>query len=240
MRRSDKLSPARPPRPRLSPYGPFALLRASFVTGLIVIAPIGITVWLIWTLTGWMDSWVLPLIPPRWRPEHYIGINLRGLGAVVFLVFTVLIGWLARGMIGRWLVRQADNLMLRMPIIGRIHGGIKHIAETILSEGDPKFDQACLVEFPRKNSWAIGFITGEPRGELAEIQPGRTHVAVFVPTSPNPTTGYLVYVPDDEVQLLEMSPEDAFKLIFSAGLVYPPEPPSRGQENSSLRSTVSR
>lgn len=235
MRRSDKLIQARPGRVGIEPFGPFAVLRASFITGLIVIAPIGITVWLIWTLTGWMDSWVLPLIPPNLRPEHYIGINLRGLGAVVFLVFTVMIGWLARGMIGRWLVRQADMLMLRTPVIGRIHGTVKQIAETILSEGEPKFDQACLVEFPRKNAWVIGFVTGVPRGELASISPGRTHIGVFVPTAPNPTTGFVVFVPEDEVQHLEMSTEDAFKLIFSAGLVYPPD-----QENIADRSTVSR
>ena len=125
---TNDLPPLRPAHVRRRRPGPFSALRASFLTGLIVIAPIGITVWLIWALTGWMDSWVLPLIPPRWRPENYIGIDLRGIGVVVFLIFTLLIGAIARVWIGRALVRAAEALVTRMPFVGAIYGGLKQIA----------------------------------------------------------------------------------------------------------------
>lgn len=215
-------------------------MRTSFLTGLIVVAPIGITVWLIWTLTGWMDSWVLPLIPPRWRPEQYIGIDLRGLGVLVFLLFTLLIGSIARGWIGRAVIGSGEALFARMPIIGAIYGGIKQIAETILSQGDGKFDRACLVEYPRRGTWGLGFIAGPAKGEIsrtAALRGQGKFLAVFVPTTPNPTSGFLLFVPEQDVHILDMTPEEAAKLVISGGLVYPPEA-TRG--NNAEKSTKSR
>ncbi|WBU65521.1 DUF502 domain-containing protein [Paracoccus aerodenitrificans] len=237
---NDQPSPLKSARliPRRS--GPLAAMRASFLTGLIVIAPIGITVWLIWTLTGWMDSWVLPLIPPRWRPENYIGINLRGLGVVVFLIFTLLIGWAARGWMGKAIIGFGESLFSRMPIVGAVYGGIKQIAETILSQGDGKFDRACLVEYPRRGLWGIGFVAGDARGEIAQKGSGSGHgkfLAVFVPTTPNPTSGFLLFVPEQDVHILDMAVEDAAKLVISGGLVYPSDT-RRG--NSADISTESR
>ena len=206
--------------------GPLATLRTSFLTGLVVIAPVGITVWLIWTLTGWMDSWVLPLIPPRWRPENYIGLNLRGLGVVVFLIFTLLIGSIARGWIGRSVIGIGESVLARMPIVGAIYGGIKQIAETVLSQGGDKFDRACLIEYPRRGTWCIGFVTGPVKGEIAAEARPRGHarfLAVFMPTTPNPTTGFLLFVPEQDVHILGMKVEDAAKLVISGGLIYPPE-----------------
>lgn len=183
---TDDLLPQRPKRRPFRRSGPLAALRASFLTGLIVIAPIGITVWLIWTLTGWMDSWVLPPIPPRWRPENYIGLDLRGLGVVVFLIFTALIGWIARGWMGRTIIKTGESLFSRMPVVGAVYGGIKQIAETIFSQGDGKFEQACLIETPRRGIWRIGLIAGPAKGEIA-TEAGRrgqgTFLAVFVPNS---------------------------------------------------------
>lgn len=232
MHTPDPASIQPPPPPR---RGLLGLLRSNFLAGLVVVAPIGITVWLIWTLTGWMDSWVLPMIPARWRPEQYIGINLRGIGAVFFLLFTVLIGWLAKGWLGRSLLRTGERLVARMPIVRSIYGALKQIAETILSQDEARFDRACLIEYPRKGLWGVGFVSGPAKGELVR-HTSRDLIAVFVPTTPNPTSGFLIYAPASEVIFLDMSVEDAAKLVISAGLVYPTMPEPR---SNSDRSTVS-
>lgn len=201
------------------------MLRSNFLAGLVVVAPIGITVWLIWTLTGWMDSWVLPLIPPAWRPEHYIGIPLRGVGVVVFLIFTVVIGWVAKGWLGRALLRMGERIVARMPIVSSIYGGLKQIAETVLSQDEARFDRTCLIEYPRKGLWALGFVSGAAKGELLGRTASEDLIAVFVPTTPNPTSGFLIYAPRSEVTFLDMSVEDGAKLVISAGLVYPKDQP---------------
>lgn len=223
---NDDLPPLMPEPPPARKRGLFAALRASFLTGLVVIAPIGVTLWLIWTVIGWIDGWVLPLVPQAWRPEHYIGLNLRGFGVLIFLIFTVVTGWLAKGLIGRSLIRWGEGVVDRMPIVRTVYGGLKQIAETILSQGDAKFDRACMVEYPRRGMWGIGFVSGTAKGEIAE-RTGQKILAVFLPTTPNPTSGFLLYVPESEVIILDMSVEDAAKLIISAGLVYPNGRPNK-------------
>ena len=206
--------------------GLLASLRASFLTGLVVIAPIGLTIWLIWTMFGWVDGFVLPLIPDQFNPEAYIGINLRGLGVIFFLVFTILVGWVAKGLIGRSLIRFAESLVERTPVVRSIYSGIKQIAETVFAQSERSFEKACLVQYPRKGIWAIGFISTQAKGEVldrAETMGGL--MSVFVPTTPNPTSGFLLFFPEEDVVELDMSIEDAAKLVISAGLVYPPERP---------------
>ncbi|WP_343502318.1 DUF502 domain-containing protein [Alloyangia pacifica] len=206
--------------------GIFASLRASFLTGLVVIAPVGLTIWLIWTLFGWVDGFVLPLVPQRFNPEEYIGINLRGVGVIFFLVFTTLVGWVAKGLIGRSMIRFAESLVGRTPVVRSIYSGIKQIAETVFAQTESNFEKACLVQYPRKGIWAIGFISTRAKGEiLARADAMGDLVSVFVPTTPNPTSGFLLYFPAEDVVELEMSIEDAAKLVISAGLVYPPEKP---------------
>lgn len=217
-----KLPPAPPPPRR----GFFASLRSNFLTGLIVIAPIGITIWLIWTLTGWIDSWVLPFIPNAYNPAILINewtgiqVNIRGLGVVTFLIFTMLVGWIAKGLIGRSMIRWAESLVLSIPLIRTVYSGLKQIAETILQQGQQNFDKACLVEYPRKGMWAIAFISTKAKGEI-QAKTNDEVVSIFMPTTPNPTSGFLLFVPIKDVQVLDMSVEDAAKLIISAGLVYP-------------------
>ncbi|WP_335946817.1 MULTISPECIES: DUF502 domain-containing protein [Salipiger] len=206
--------------------GLLASLRASFLTGLVVIAPISLTIWLIWTMFGWVDGFVLPLIPDQFNPEAYIGINLRGLGVIFFLVFTILVGWVAKGLIGRSLIRFAETLVERTPVVRTIYSGIKQIAETVFAQSERSFEKACLVQYPRKGIWAIGFISTQAKGEVlerAETMGGL--MSVFVPTTPNPTSGFLLFFPEEDVVELDMSIEDAAKLVISAGLVYPPERP---------------
>ncbi|MEN8684060.1 DUF502 domain-containing protein [Marivita sp.] len=202
--------------------GLIARLRSSFLTGIVVIAPVALTIWLIWTLMGWIDGFVLPLVPGRFNPEQFIGINLRGVGVIFFLVFTVFVGWVAKGLIGRSLIRFAESLVERMPVVRSIYSGVKQIAETIFAQSERNFEKACLIQYPRKGIWAIGFISTDARGEVANrAETMGKLISVFVPTTPNPTSGFLLFFPEEDVVELDMTIEDAAKLVISAGLVYP-------------------
>ncbi|MCL7464002.1 DUF502 domain-containing protein [Phaeovulum sp. NW3] len=227
MTEDDPHASAPPPpghRPRRR--GLFHGLRSSFLTGLVVIAPIGLTLWLIWTVTGWIDGWVLPLIPERWQPGQYIGIDLRGIGVIIFLIFTIFIGWTAKGLIGRSLIRWGESIVDRMPVVRSIYNGLKQIAETVLSQSESKFDRACVIDYPRPGLKAIAFVSSTAKGEIARQAPEDDPlISVFLPTTPNPTSGFLLFVPRSQVTYLDMSIEDAAKLIISAGLVYPTAKP---------------
>lgn len=202
--------------------GRFAGLRASFLTGLVVIAPVGLTIWLIWTVVGWIDGFVLPLVPHQFRPEQYIGINLRGVGVIFFFVFTIVVGWIAKGLIGRSLIRWGESLVDRMPVVRSIYNGIKQISETVFAQSERTFEKACLIQYPRKGIWAIGFISTNAKGEIAtKAETGGRLMSIFLPTTPNPTSGFLLFLPAEDVIELDMSVEDAAKLVISAGLVYP-------------------
>lgn len=204
-------------------------LRASFLTGLVVILPIGLTIYLIYTVVGWIDSWILPLIPFGWRPdqlvEYYIGPDAnfptRGLGVIVFLIFTVVIGWIAKGLIGRSVIAQTEALVDRMPVVRSVYGGFKQITETFFAKSEKSFERTCLVEFPRPGSWAVGFVATTAKGEIAEKLPSdKKMIAVFLALTPL-TSGIILYVPEEDVIFLDMKADDAVKLIVSAGLVAP-------------------
>ncbi|GAB4388014.1 DUF502 domain-containing protein [Albidovulum sp.] len=219
--------------PQARRRGLLARFRANFLTGVVVIAPIGLTLWLIWTVTGWFDGWVLPFVPARYQPDRILQtlfgidqpINLRGVGAILFLLFTVVVGWVAKGIMGRSLIAWAEGLVDRMPVVRSIYNGVKQVAETVLSQNEAKFDKACLVEYPRRGIWAVGFVSTRARGEILARLPADEVMTVFLPTTPNPTSGFLLYVPRQDVILLDMSVEDAAKLVISAGLVYPGQKP---------------
>jgi len=207
----------KPKRPGL-----LSRIRSSFLTGLVVIAPVAMTIWLIWTAIGWIDGVVLPLVPGDFQTEQYIGINLRGVGLIIFLIFTVIVGWIAKGLIGRSLIGFAEGLVVRMPVVRSIYSGVKQIAETVFAQSERSFEKACLIQYPRKGIWAIGFISTEAKGEVANRANEKSGLlSVFVPTTPNPTSGFLLFFPREDVIELDMSVEDAAKLVISAGLVYP-------------------
>lgn len=211
-----------PPKRQPHRGGLFGRLRNSFLTGLVVVAPIGLTIYLIWTLAGWIDGWVLPFIPAGWQPDQYLGANVRGIGVIIFLIFTIIVGWLAKGLIGRSLLRWGEGLVDRMPVVRSVYGALKQIAETVFSQTDTNFDRACLFQYPRPGVWALGFISTEARGEIKRRIPrDDSIVTVFMPTTPNPTSGFLLFVPRTDVIELDMGVEDAAKLVISAGLVYP-------------------
>ena len=213
------------------PSGLLAGLRNSFLTGLVVIAPVALTIWLIWSVIGWIDGFVLPFIPNLYHPDNIlntifgqdVAINIRGLGVVVFLLFTTLVGWIAKGFLGRSLIRFGENLVRRMPVVRSIYSGVKQIAETVFAQSDRSFEKACLIEYPRKGIWAIGFISTDAKGEVKyKVKAKSDLLSVFVPTTPNPTSGFMLFFPRSDVIELDMSIEDAAKLVISAGLVYPP------------------
>ncbi|KHA52311.1 MAG: DUF502 domain-containing protein [Sulfitobacter geojensis] len=223
-----------PPRKRGSIVGS---LRASFLTGLVVIAPVGLTIWLIWSVVGWIDGFVLPLVPSSYHPDRMlqdmlgldpsVQINVRGLGVVIFLIFTIFVGWLAKGYIGRSMIRFAESLVQRTPVVRTIYSGIKQISETIFAQSERSFEKACLIEYPRRGIWALGFISTAAKGEVA-LKTGEKDeamVSVFLPTTPNPTSGFLLIFPKSDVIELDMTVEDAAKLVISAGLAYPPDRP---------------
>lgn len=205
----------------------FTKLRANFLTGIVVIAPISLTLWLLWSVIGWIDGFVLPLVPGPWRPEQYIGINLRGVGVIFFLIFTVMVGWIAKGLMGRSLIGWGERLVDQMPVIRSVYNGLKQVAETVFAQQDSNFKKACLVQYPRPGVWALGFVATTAKGEIDRVVGrGEPVLSVFVPTTPNPTSGFLLYISKSEVVELDMSIEDVAKLIISAGLVYPNEKPA--------------
>tara|TARA_A200000113_G_scaffold200427_1_gene193619 strand:+ start:2211 stop:2909 length:699 start_codon:yes stop_codon:yes gene_type:complete len=208
--------------------------RNSFLTGVVVIAPVGLTVWLVWTVIGWIDGFVLPFVPSQYQPEEIlkailgedVRVNIRGLGVVFFLVFTTFIGWIAKGLLGRTFIRSAENLVNRMPVVRSVYSGVKQIAETVFAQADRSFEKACLIEYPRRGIWAIGFISTTAKGEVSKRSgSGQKMQSIFVPTTPNPTSGFLLFFPAEDVIELDMSVEDAAKLVISAGLVYPEDLP---------------
>ena len=219
---------------------PVAAFRNNFLAGLVVVVPIAITLWLIWTFVGWIDSWVMPFVPGYYHPDALVNrwfgdspwfialfgedvhVNVRGVGVVVFLLFTSLVGLVAKGVIGRSFLAWGEGLVDRMPVVRSLYSGVKQIAETVFAQQDAKFDQACLIEYPRKGLWAIAFISTTAKGEIDQKIPvDEQLVSVFLPTTPNPTSGFLLFVPRHSVVELDMTIEDAAKLIISAGLVYP-------------------
>lgn len=235
--------------------GLLSRLRTSFLTGLVVIAPVAFTIWLIWSFIGWVDGFVLPFVPDFYQPDNLlryvigndrynawigegVSINIRGVGVVFFLLFTIFMGWIAKGLIGRSMIRYAETLVDRMPVVRSIYSGVKQIAETVFAQKDRSFETACLVEYPRKGIWAVGFVSTTAKGEINARAPHDDQLlSVFVPTTPNPTSGFLLFFPKSDVIELDMSVEDAAKLVISAGLVYPNgKDPSKPAEGTPLKS----
>jgi uncharacterized membrane protein len=209
--------------------GAFGRLRNSFLTGLVVILPITLTLYIIWWTAGVIDGRVLPLVPKPYQPSTYLGFDIRGYGVMIFLIFTIFVGWAAKGLIGRSLIHWSERVVGRLPVVRSLYNGLKQIAETVLSQQEAKFEKACLVEYPRRGIWAIAFVSRAAKGEIdARIEQADQPWSVFLPTTPNPTSGFLLFIPRKDVILLDMSVEDAAKLVISAGLVYPnPKDPTR-------------
>lgn len=198
-------------------------LRNYFLTGVVVCAPLAITAYLTLGLIGWVDSWVKPYIPSRYNPDNYLPFAVPGFGVLVAIVLITLIGFLTANIIGRSIFSFGERLLQRMPLVRTVYRGLKQIFETVLANRADLFNKVALFEYPRKGAWSIVFIASHQDNEIhdaLEPREGKT-VAVFRPITPNVTTGYLLYVPEKDLIPLEMSVEDAAKLLISAGLVGP-------------------
>lgn len=201
-------------------------LRNYFLTGFIVTAPLAITAYLAWSFVGWVDGWVKPYIPDRYNPDSYLPFAVPGFGLIVALILITLVGFLAANFIGRTVVHMGESILDRMPLVRSIYRGLKQIFETVLSSRSESFNKVAIIEYPRRDAWSIVFISSERKNEvtrrLVEKQ-ADDMIAVFLPSTPNPTTGFLMYVPRSDVIELSMSVEEAAKLVISAGLVAPSE-----------------
>ena len=198
-------------------------LRNYFLTGVVVCAPVAITAYLAWTFVGWVDSWVKPFIPSQYNPDNYLPFAVPGFGLIVALFLITMVGFLTANIIGRSIVSYGEKLLNRMPLVRNIYSGLKQIFETVLANRQELFNKVGLFEYPRRGAWSIVFIAKQQATEInAALDPvhGKT-IAVFRPITPNVTTGYLLYVPEEDVIPLEMSVEDAAKVLISAGLVGP-------------------
>ena len=214
-------------------------IRAYFFAGILVSTPVAVTIALALWFIEFVDSHVVPLIPLHWNPNTYIqdyfGITLSvpGVGVVVLAVVITLIGALTAGFLGRFIVRTGENIVARMPVVRSIYSASKQILETVFRDQSEAFREAVLVEYPRRDAWTIGFITGRTTGEVQAKTPDDV-VNVYVPTTPNPTSGFLLYVPVKDLKPLDMSVEDAVKMVISVGMVTPPYDPSAPPREDSL------
>ncbi len=202
--------------------GVFGRLRRWFMAGLLATAPIGLTVWLVLAIVDWIDARVQPLLPREWWPSEYLPFEVPGVGLVIALVGITLIGALTAGFVGRMLMNTYERLLNRMPVIRGIYGFLKQVLEMVLENRTGSFREVVLCEFPRKDSWAIGFVTGVAGGQIGRLSDDEM-VNVFVPTTPNPTSGYLVFIPRRELVPLSMTVEEGIKMIVSGGMVTPEE-----------------
>jgi uncharacterized membrane protein len=197
-----------------------ARLRTYFLTGVIVTAPITITFFLVWQFLSFLDTHVAGLLPDRYNPETYLPFSLPGLGLLIMLAFLTVVGMLTAGLAGRTLVRLGERLLSRMPVVRSVYGTLKQIFETILAQKSRSFREVVLIEYPRRGLGAIGFVTGPTRGEV-QARSDEELVNVFLPTTPNPTSGFLLFVPKSDLIHLDMTIEEGIKLVISGGIVTP-------------------
>ena len=198
-------------------------LRNNFLTGLIICAPIAITIWLTWTFIHWADSWVKPLIPYRYSPETYIKFAIPGFGLLIAIVIITLVGFLAKNFIGRSIVNFGESVLDRTPLVRSLYKGLKQIFETVLRERTNSFRKVGMIEYPSPGLWALVFVATDAKGEIASRfnEQGMEMTAVFLPPTPVPTAGFLIFVEKSRIMELDMSTEDAAKLLISGGLVTP-------------------
>jgi uncharacterized membrane protein len=203
-------------------------LRNYLIAGLLIWVPVMVTVWVVRFVSGILDQSIV-LLPPSWRPEAVFGQYVPGFGIVLALLVLFLTGLLARDLLGEKMIEGIEALVRKIPVIGPIYGGAKTFSETVLTEKGRSFKQVVMVEFPRKGAWSIGFLMSEDWTEVRE-RTGQDMVQVFVPTTPNPTTGFLIVVHRSEVMFMDTSVDEAFKMIFTLGVIPPGHRPRVGED----------
>lgn len=197
-------------------------LRTYFFTGVVVAGPVAITIYLTWWFIAVVDGWVKPIIPAAYLPETYLPFAIPGFGLLVAFLLLTMLGFLTANLVGRSLLAFSERLLDGMPVVRGLYKGMKQIFETVFSQSGTSFKRVGLVEYPQKGMWSVVFISAEPKGDLAAAMPEkRDYVGVFLPCAPNPTTGFFFYLPKASVIEIAMTPDEAAKLVMSAGLIQP-------------------
>ncbi|MGZ9097844.1 MAG: DUF502 domain-containing protein [Micavibrio sp.] len=213
--------------PKIIPLSPkehfhrsvFAKLRGYFLAGILVTAPVSITLYLTWGLLKFIDSKVSSVIPA----EYYRETAVPGLGLIIAIAFFIVVGWFAKNFLGRMIIQTSEYILDKMPVIRTVYGATKQIFETVMGAQSQAFREVVMFEFPRKGIWALGFVTGVAKGEVQRLTEDEV-VNVFFPTTPNPTSGFLLFIPKKDLVLMEMTVEEAIKMIVSGGILTPPDP----------------
>jgi uncharacterized membrane protein len=198
-----------------------ARLRNYFLTGLIVAGPLAITIYITWWFTTLVDGWVKPLVPARYLPETYLPFTIPGFGLILALLGLTMLGFLTANLVGKSLLNYGEVMLARMPFVRGLYKGVKQIFETVFKQDGNSFRRVGLIEWPGEGLWSLCFITEPAQGALAEALPPGDHLCVFVPCTPNPTTGYLVMMERARVKEVDLTTDDAFKLLMSMGIIQP-------------------
>lgn len=196
-------------------------MRKYFITGLLVLVPLAITLWVLNLIIGTMDQSLL-FLPAEWRPKALIGFNIPGLGTILTLLIIFFTGLATHNFIGRQVVALWEAVLTRIPVVNSIYSSVKQVSDTLFSSSGNAFRKALLVEYPRQGSWTIAFLTGVPGGDVKNHLQG-DYVSVYIPTTPNPTSGFFLMVPRADTVELNMSVDEALKYIISMGVVAPPD-----------------
>lgn len=194
-------------------------MKKYFITGLLVLVPLFITVWVLKTLVQTLDQSLL-LLPVAWRPEALLGVDIPGFGVILTVAIVLATGLVATNIFGQQLIELWEGVLIRVPVVKSIYSSVKQVSDTLFSDSGNAFRQALLIEYPRQGSWTIAFLTGTPGGDVANHLQGE-YVSVYVPTTPNPTSGFFLMLPKSDVVELDMSVDQALKYIISMGTVAP-------------------
>jgi uncharacterized membrane protein len=200
-----------------------ARLRGYFLTGLIIVGPVAITIYVVWWFINLVDGWVKPLIPDSYLPDNFLPFNVPGAGLIVGIFTLMLVGALAANLFGRTIVSYGEMMLDRMPVVRGVYRLLKQIFTTVFSKTGTGFKRVGLIEFPRRGLYAVVFVSGDPPHEVKDKLSNGELMTVFMPNAPNPTTGFVLFMPAKDVILLDMPIDDAVKLVISAGLVAPPQ-----------------
>ncbi len=201
----------------------FVWLRGRFLAGMVIAAPIAITFLILQFLITKIDQRVVPLLPAALKPETYLDYAVPGFGLIVLVVFLTLLGAITTNLIGRSVLTISDRILSRVPLVNWLYAGFKQLVEVFASDNTDQFNEVVLIEYPKDGTWCVGFLSSPAKGEI-ESHLGDGFIGVFVPTTPNPTSGFLMYVPREKVIPMDMTVEEGAKIILSAGLVVPDFP----------------
>ncbi len=197
-----------------------AKLRAYLFTGILVTAPVAITFYLAYKFIFWVDAFVNKMLPPQYQLDNYLPMTIPGVGLVILIAFLMVVGMFAAGFLGRFFIRLGEWFVARMPLVSSVYSLLKQIFETVFSSKTQAFKKVVMLEYPRKGIWILGLVSADLTGEVEQKLP-QEMVNVFIPTTPNPTSGFLIFVPKNDVIEMDMSVEEAIKFIVSGGLVEP-------------------